>query len=110
MTVKIGRENSNHCDDSAARDGAFDPLAPDLPADPFIACDSAEAGSKFEVRVAGQAVRSTVPGTGGWSKYEELDLGPVMIRKPGDFELEIHPIKMAHGGLMNLKTVKLVPE
>lgn len=75
-----------------------------------LACDSSEAGSQFEVRVAGQVVNGTVPGTGGWSKYEQLDMGPVMIRKPGDYDLEIQAVKLTRGGLMNLKSVKLVPE
>lgn len=63
-----------------------------------------------KVPVAGQTIGGTATSTGGCTKCKELDLGPVMIRKPGEYELVIQPVKMARSALMNLKAVRLVPE
>lgn len=75
-----------------------------------FSCDNGQAGSKFEVAIANQIVGGTVSGTGDWGKFEEMDLGPVMLRKPGDYDLVIRPTRVARTAVMNLRQVKLVPE
>lgn len=75
-----------------------------------FSCDNGQAGSKFEVAIANQIVGGTVSGTGNWGKFEEMDLGPVMLRKPGEVELVIRPTRVARNAVMNLRQVKLVPE
>lgn len=73
-------------------------------------CLDPQAGSEFEVAFAGQQASGIVKGSGDWSKFVELDLGPVMVRKPGTYELIIRPTRVPRSTVMNLRSVKLVPE
>lgn len=73
-------------------------------------CDDSNAGSTFELSIGGQIIRGTQESTGAFNTPRITDLGPILIRKPGDLELVVRPIKITRSALMNLKSVKLVPE
>lgn len=73
-------------------------------------CENAQSGSQFEARVANQVLGGTVKGTGGWDQFQELDLGPVMIRKPGDYELALRGTQVPKRAVMNLRAARLVPD
>lgn len=73
-------------------------------------CIDGLAGSEFTVIIANQQANGVVKGTTDWSKFVELDLGPVMIRKPGEHELVVKPTHVPRNHVMNLRSVKLVPE
>lgn len=46
--------------------------------------------------------------TGGWGKYSEQDIGPVLLRKPGSVELSLQLTKPASG--WDFQKVRLVKE
>ena len=75
-----------------------------------IGCDGNNAGSEVVVEMGGQRATGVVPNTGGWSTMQDQDLGPILLRKPGDYELTVRATKRPHSAVMNLKAVKLVPE
>ena len=75
-----------------------------------IACDVTNAGSEVSVEMGGQRATGVVPDTGGWGVMKDQDLGPVLLRKPGEYELTVRATKRPHSAVMNLKAVKLVPE
>lgn len=70
----------------------------------------ASAGSTLEIRIANQRATCVIPDTGDWNRYQELDLGPVLLRKTGPTELAAQIIIKARGDAMNLKRIRLVPE
>lgn len=72
-------------------------------------CDAENAGSEVLVEVGGQRATGTIPAT-GWGNLTELDLGPVLIRKPGEVAASVRALSRKRGAVMNLKEVKLVPE
>lgn len=68
-------------------------------------------GGAFEVNVGGQRADGSAIDTGDWGCFMELDLGPVMLRKPGRLELVVRPTRLVNNRhVMNLRGVKLVPE
>lgn len=74
------------------------------------ACVTPEAGSEFEVAVGTQIARGKGPDTGAWGNFVDVDLGPVMVRKPGEVAVTIRGTKIAKRAVMNLRAIKLVPE
>ena len=47
--------------------------------------------------------------TGGWTNYLRVKAGTVKISQPGLLILHIRPIEIKGQGLMNLRSVRLVP-
>ncbi len=68
-----------------------------------------EAGSTFDVIVAGRRVSGTVPGTGSWTTYRTIDLGTLLIDKAGPLKIELKPTKLVRGHVMNLRSVTFTP-
>lgn len=75
-----------------------------------LACVRGQEGSTFEVEAAGQTAAGTVVATGDWGVFTNLDVGPLMIRKPGRVELVVRPKTVARAAVMNLRAVRLVPD
>ena len=50
-----------------------------------------------------------VPATGDFQKFAELDLGPLMVRKPGKIDVTVQVTRIERKDAMNLRAVKLVP-
>lgn len=74
-----------------------------------LACPPADAGSAYEIRIGSQRVNGFVPNTGSWTVYKEYDLGPVLLRRPGDVRIEIFATRKV-GSTMNLRAIRLVRE
>lgn len=74
------------------------------------ACVAPEAGSEFEVAVGSQVARGKAPATPGWGDFVDIDLGPVMVRKPGEVAVTVRGLSIAKRSVLNLRAVKLVPE
>lgn len=72
-----------------------------------LACPAEEAGAAFEVRLGGQVLRAVVPSTGGWDRFDEVDIGAVALER-GRHRLTVHGHK-GEGPLMKLRSVRLVP-
>jgi alpha-L-fucosidase len=74
-----------------------------------LAAPDDSAGEEFEVIVAGQTIKGTVPKTGSWSKFVKLDLGKVAIVAPGRTRLVVKPVSKPGLGVMNLRAIRLKP-
>lgn len=73
-------------------------------------CDATNAGSTVQVDTAGQSATGTIPSSGAWGQFVDVDLGPILVRKPGPTNLTVRATRIARFATMNLKAVKLVPE
>jgi hypothetical protein len=76
----------------------------------FIYATIAPAPPEVEVTVGGQRANGFAKPTGDWGKFEEADLGPVMVRKPGTVEVVARVTRMVGANAVNLRAVKLVKE
>jgi hypothetical protein len=74
-----------------------------------LACPRGVEGSEIAVDAGGSQATGVVPITGGWTKYEVLDLGTVRIDKAGSTTLTLRALKMPHGNVMNLRSISLKP-
>ncbi len=74
-----------------------------------IACDRGSAGASFDVRVGSQKANGVSSDTGGWEKYKEIDLGPVILRRPGKIPVEVQ-LTRHYGNGMNVRKIRLVRE
>ena len=73
------------------------------------ACPDDTAGSRFSVGIAnGPTLRGIVQKTGDWGKFKEFTLGDMWL-PAGRQTLEVRPIEIYAGALMNLKSVRLTP-
>lgn len=75
-----------------------------------LACPADSAGAEFVVDVGTQRANGTVPATGSWTNYTDLDLGPVILRQPGPIDIVVRAIRRPHYAVMNLREIRLVPE
>ena len=67
-----------------------------------------EGGGVVEVRLGKQTLEAAVVSTGGWKNYQRIKLGELTIAKAGKQTLIMKPLELRQG-LMNLKSVELVP-
>jgi hypothetical protein len=75
----------------------------------LIGCGKGSGGSVVEFRVDNQALRFTVPVTGGFQNFEKQALGKVAIAGAGRHRLEIRPVSKPGPAVMDVREVKLVP-
>lgn len=75
-----------------------------------LSCAPESAGSDYEVTVGNQRANGVVPATGGWTRYEEADLGPVVLRKAGPVDVALRVTRIQRRFAINVRAVKLVPE
>lgn len=69
-----------------------------------------EPGPEVEVLVGSQKANGFAKPTGDWGKFVELDLGPVLVRKPGTVEVVARVTRMVGVNAVNLRAVRLVKE
>ena len=72
-----------------------------------IACEPGQEGSTFEVACDDSKVSYTVPVTKGWSDFVKVRVGEIDIPSPRRARIEVRPLKIAKGALMNLRAVRL---
>ncbi len=65
-------------------------------------------GSTFDLECAGTMLKGTVPNTGNWTVAQLTRFGTVVIDKPGKYSMSIKPTLIAGGGLMELRSAKLI--
>lgn len=75
-----------------------------------LACASDSGGAEFVVDVGTQRANGTVPVTGSWTNYVDLDLGPVILRQAGPIDVVVRAIRKPKYAVMNLRELRLVPE
>lgn len=74
-----------------------------------IACEPGQEGSTFEVRCDDVRVSYPVPGTKGWGDFVKVKVGEFGIPSSRRTRVEVRPVKIAKGALMNLRSVFLRP-
>lgn len=66
-------------------------------------------GSTFDLECAGTTLKGVVPNTGNWTVAQLTRFGTIIIDKAGKQTLSIKPTAINGGGLMELRSAKLVP-
>ena len=74
------------------------------------ACPPEIAGSEFELTLGDQKVNGVIASTERWENYKEMDLGPVIFRRPGDIEAVLRVTKGRNGDHWDVRSIRLVPE
>lgn len=75
-----------------------------------FACSPGEEGSDFEVTVGSQRAAGVTVSTGGWTRFAEMDLGPVILRKDGPVDVAVRVIRIKRHWGINLRELRLIPE
>ena len=65
------------------------------------------AGSGFVVEMAGQQVAGVAPNTGGWDKFQTVDLGQIEVKEPGELVVKLRPKDPTSWKAINLRSVDL---
>src|SRR6185312_1139639 len=73
------------------------------------ACPPVSAGADYEVVIGDQRLLAKVAATASWRDFRPLDLGTVEIDRPAISTLQVKPVKLEKGALMNLRNVFLRP-
>lgn len=69
----------------------------------------AEGGGEIEVRLLDQSFRHQLAPNAHWRDFQQVKVGTVTLSQPGLLALHVRPISIKGIGLMNLRSVKLVP-
>jgi arylsulfatase A len=75
----------------------------------LIGCAKGSGGSVVEFRIENQALRFTVPATGGFQNFVKQPLGPVAIEKAGRHRLEIRVNSKPGAAVMDVRELRLLP-
>jgi putative membrane-bound dehydrogenase-like protein len=73
------------------------------------ACDSGVAGNDFVLEIGDARLTGKIAGTGSWDEYREARLGAVEL-KAGAQRLLFRSSGKIAGALLDLRTIRLVPE
>jgi alpha-L-fucosidase len=68
---------------------------------------SISGSSQFIVEAAGQQITGTAARTGSWDQFNEIDLGQLEIKQPGQQEVKVRAKDPQNWQAMNLRFVKL---
>lgn len=93
------------------------PLAPgpagkELPGRYDVVLDAAvspDCGGEVEIRLLDQTLHHHLAATAHWRDFREVKIGTITISQPGLLSLHVRPLSIKGIGLMNLRSVKLVP-
>ncbi len=73
------------------------------------ACPAKSDGSTFTLTAGAGKLDGNVTATKGPDDYQTLSLGELELKDAGDIIIGVKPVKIAHGTLMNLASVSLIP-
>jgi alpha-L-fucosidase len=65
------------------------------------------AGTEFVVEAGGQKISGSAPMTGGWDKFQTIDLGQIQINQPGDLVVKVGSKDIASWKAINLNSIQL---
>lgn len=74
------------------------------------AAQVSEPGPTLEVIAGDQRADGIAKPTGDWGRFTELDLGPVVFRKPGTIDIFVRAIRLCSNHGVNLRAMRLVRE
>ncbi|HEV3344709.1 MAG TPA: sulfatase [Pirellulales bacterium] len=75
----------------------------------LVGCGQGSGGSLVEFRAAGQALKLTVPETGGFQQFMPQQLGRLSFDRPGRYRLEVRATSKPGPAVMDLREIRLVP-
>jgi putative membrane-bound dehydrogenase-like protein len=70
------------------------------------ACDDSIAGNPFTLSAGNEELHGTVPGTGGWDRYQQRRIGQITL-PAGTWRVSLYPEGRLNGALMDLRGVYL---
>jgi alpha-galactosidase len=70
---------------------------------------TADEGVGFVVEVGGQTIDGRAPLTGGWDKFQTIELGPIQIKQSGAMVVKFRPRDTSHWQPINLNSVCFIP-
>jgi hypothetical protein len=76
----------------------------------MVACEARSEGAEIVVDVGPQRANAVIPSTGSWDRFIALDLGPVILRQPGELPVTVRALRKPRYAVMNLREIRLVPE
>jgi len=75
-----------------------------------VACMDNAAGATYTLGVGDQQLSGKVAGTGSWTNFVPVSLGTLRMTQPGKVTLTVVPTSAPKGVVMNLRTVRLLPQ
>ena len=73
------------------------------------ACVPGSAGNDYEVVVGGARLPAKVAATASWRDFRMVAIGTIDIDQAGPTTLEVKPVNVGKGAVMNLRNVVLRP-
>jgi len=67
-------------------------------------------GGEFQVLIGRRKMEATIKKTGGWNDFKKDVIGSIRMNRPGKRKVTIQPVKIVGDGLMNFKSIKLIPK
>ncbi len=64
-------------------------------------------GAEFVVESANQSLTGSVPNTGAWDQFKDVELGTLTFEEPGEYKLTFRPRDAQHWKPINLHQVLL---
>ncbi len=68
-----------------------------------------DSGGEVEVRLLDQTFHHQLAATSHWWDFQQVKVGTVTLSQPGLLSLHVRPLSIKGVGLMNLRSVKLIP-
>jgi alpha-L-fucosidase len=68
-----------------------------------------DADADFVVEVGGQSINGQAPVTGGWDKFQTIELGQIKIKLPGELVVKVRAQDAVDWKPINLNSVRLTP-
>ena len=65
--------------------------------------------TRFVVEAGGENLTATVPMTGGWEKFQTIDLGRLQLKNSADLTLTVRAQDTASWKPINLNSIQLIP-
>ena len=75
----------------------------------YAAADNAGGRAKITTALGKEVFEVDIKSTGSWSKYKDVELGKVTLRKAGLDKITIEVAKINSAGFMNLRSIKFIP-
>ena len=69
----------------------------------------ASGGSAIKLKTATTEVPISIPVTGSWEKFSQIDAGTLKISTQGHQELSLHAVSRKGEGFLNLRSITLTP-
>jgi alpha-L-fucosidase len=66
-------------------------------------------GDSLAVEIGGEKTSGPVSATGGWDKFQTIDLGQIQIKQPGDYVVKAGANDSTTWKAMNLNSIRLTP-